>query len=199
MLKARKEATNKQSTPLRPADDSHEILLGKTKNCLEMDKPHLTRSGEGDLIPKVLGFSLFADDRGSLVEDLPTPTPRELDILKVLWEHGPLAVTGVHALIRPADGKQMAVNTVQTLLRIMETKGLVRHTTEGRTFIYEPVFSREESAARFLDRVFDGAASQLVLSLLRAEKISPQELDEMRELINQARNKDSSRRGNHGF
>jgi predicted transcriptional regulator len=81
----------------------------------------------------------------------------------------------------------------------METKGLVRHTTEGRTFIYEPVFSREESAARFLDRVFDGAASQLVLSLLRAEKISPQELDEMRELINQARNKDSSRRGNHGF
>lgn len=121
------------------------------------------------------------------MDDLPTPTPRELEILKVLWEHGPLAVSAVHALIRPADGKQMAANTVQTLLRIMETKGLVTHTTVGRTFIYQPVFSREESAARFLDRVFDGAASQLVLSLLRAEKISATELDEMRHLINEAR------------
>jgi predicted transcriptional regulator len=121
------------------------------------------------------------------VDDLPTPTPRELEILKVLWEHGPRSVSEVHRLLRPADGKQQAPNTVQTLLRIMETKGLVSHTTEGRTFIYEPVFSREETASRFLDRVFDGAASELVQSLLKAEKISPGELEQMRQLINQAR------------
>lgn len=117
------------------------------------------------------------------MDDLPTPTPRELEILKVLWEHGPQSVSGVHRLLVTSDGKRPAMNTVQTLLRIMETKRLVRHTTDGRSFIYAAEFSKEESASRFLDRVFDGAASQLVLSLLKAEKIPPQELEEMRALI----------------
>ncbi len=123
------------------------------------------------------------------MDRLPTPTPRELEILKVLWEFGAKSVTDVHKLLRPAEGRQQAVNTVQTLIRIMETKGLVQHTLEGRTFVYEPMFSREETASRFLDRVFDGAASQLVQSLLKAEKISPEELDQMRTLINRARRK----------
>jgi predicted transcriptional regulator len=122
-------------------------------------------------------------------DDLPTPTPRELELLKVLWEHGPRSVADVHRLLKPADGRPVAQNTVQTLLRIMETKGLVSHTVEGRTFIYRPVFSREESASRFLDRVFDGAASQLVLSLLKAEKIPPDELEQLRQMINDARRK----------
>jgi len=120
------------------------------------------------------------------VELLPTPTPRELEILKVLWEAGPKSVAEVHKLLHP---RAQAMNTVQTLIRIMETKGLVSHSLEGRTFIYSPVFSREETASRFLDRVFDGAASQLVLSLLKAEKISPEELDQMRLVINAARRK----------
>lgn len=121
------------------------------------------------------------------MDDLPTPTARELEILKVLWEYGPKSVSEVHRLLKTADDKQQHVNTVQTLIRLMETKGLVTHTTEGRTFVYAPVFSREESAARYLDRVFDGAASQLVLSLLKAERISPDELEQMRKLINDAR------------
>lgn len=121
------------------------------------------------------------------MDDLPTPTPRELEILKVLWELGPRSVSEVHKALRPAGGKELAANTVQTLLRIMETKGLVAHTESGRTFIYRPLFSREESATRFLDRVFDGAASQLVSTLLRAEKIPPAELEQLRQLINQAR------------
>ena len=71
----------------------------------------------------------------------------------------------------------------------MEAKGLVTHELDGRAFIYRPVYSRDESAARFLDRVFDGAASQLVLSLLNAEKIPPAELEALRALINDARKK----------
>jgi BlaI family penicillinase repressor len=122
-------------------------------------------------------------------DDLPTPTPRELELLKVLWGHGPRGVAEVHRLLPPDDGKSVAMNTVQTLLRIMETKGLVTHTAEGRSFIYRPLFSREETASRFLDRVFDGAASQLVLSLLKAEKIPPEELEQLRQMINAARKK----------
>ena len=117
--------------------------------------------------------------------DMPSPTPREIEILKLLWEHGPLSVRDVFRKLEV--GKDLAYNTVQTLLRIMADKGLVTHRAEGRTFIYEPRFSRDDSAARFLDRVFDGAAADLVQSLLRAERISPGELDRLHALINQAR------------
>ncbi len=117
--------------------------------------------------------------------DMPTPTPRELQILKVLWEHGPLSVRAVfHHLELEKD---LAYNTVQTLLRIMEDKGLVEHHVEGRTFVYTPCFSRDESAVRFLDRVFDGAADELVHSLLRSERIRPEELKRVQALIALAR------------
>jgi BlaI family transcriptional regulator, penicillinase repressor len=121
------------------------------------------------------------------VDELPTPTPGELEILKVLWELGPSSVRTVHRHM--ARGKELAYNTVQTMLRLMEDKGLVAHHAEGRTFIYAPRFTREESATRFLDRVFDGAASQLVLSLLRAERIPPEELEQMQAMIAAARKK----------
>ena len=124
------------------------------------------------------------------VTDIPAPTGRELEILKVLWEHGPCSVRVVYRqlLADQPDGKDLAYNTVQTLLRLMEDKGLVTHRVEGRAFVYESAYSREQSATRFLDRVFDGAASQLVLSLIRSEKIPPEELEKMQQLILEARN-----------
>jgi predicted transcriptional regulator len=119
------------------------------------------------------------------VHDKPSPTPGELEILKILWEQGPSSVRAVFQHM--AQEKDVAYNTVQTLLRLMETKGLVTHHVEGRTFIYTACFSRDESAVRFLDRVFDGAASQLVQSLLRSQRITQEELDRLQALIAEAR------------
>ncbi len=116
----------------------------------------------------------------------PTPTPRELEILKLLWDHGPSSVREIHRRMTSTE-PDLAYNTIQTLMRIMEEKTLIDHHSEGRTFIYTPRFSRDESASRFLDRVFDGAASELVLSLLRAERISTGELVKMQTLIDAAR------------
>jgi predicted transcriptional regulator len=120
------------------------------------------------------------------VEDLPTPTARELEILKILWEEGPSSVRAVHRRLTERN-PELAYNTVQTFLRIMEDKELVSHAVEGRTFIYTPRYSRDENTVRFLDRVFDGAASQLVSSLLRCERISRDELDKMHAMIAAAR------------
>ncbi len=124
-----------------------------------------------------------------MVEENRTPTPRESAILKLLWEQGPSSVRDVHRLMLADEnvGKELAYNTVQTLLRIMEDKGLVGHQVDGRTFIYTARFSRDESARRFLNRVFDGAASQLMLSLLRSESVSNQELDQLQAMIDDAR------------
>ena len=122
------------------------------------------------------------------MSEIPTPTPRELDILKVLWDQGSSSVRTVHRELQRLE-PELAYNTVQTLLRIMEVKQLVRHALEGRTFIYTARFTRDESAARFLEHVFDGAAAQLVSSLLRTERVSAEELEQMRRLIDQARRK----------
>ena len=113
------------------------------------------------------------------------PSERELEILKVLWELGEASVRDVHQRLAPSG--ELHFNTVQTLMRIMEEKGLVKHRTEGRTFVYSPRFSRDQSASRFLERVFDGAADELVLSLLRSERIAPQELEKMQAMIEEAR------------
>ena len=122
----------------------------------------------------------------------PTPTVRELEILKVLWEQGPSSVRSVHRQLARGQDEDLAYNTVQTLMRIMEDKGLVEHRVEGRTFVYTPRYSRDESASRFLDRVFDGAADQLVLSLLRSERLSADELDRMHAMIAEARRRSAA-------
>jgi predicted transcriptional regulator len=124
-----------------------------------------------------------------LSETTTTPTPRELAILKVLWEQGPSSVRGVHLRLQARE-PGLAQNTVQTMLRVMEEKGLVGHELDGRSFIYSARLTRDENAARFLDRVFDGAALPLVQSLLRAERISPEELDQIQALIAAERKRD---------
>src|SRR5689334_2446986 len=138
----------------------------------------------------MLGESPFLEE--IVLADELTPSERELDILKVLWELGSGSVRQVHEALCP--GGELAFNTVQTLLRIMEDKGLVEHRAEGRTFIYSPRHSREQVTSRFLHRVFDGAVDQLVLSLLEAENTSPQELKDLERLIARARREKQARK-----
>lgn len=118
------------------------------------------------------------------------PSPRELDVLKALWELGSGSVREVHRRMCP--GGELAFNTVQTLLRIMETKGLVRHRAERRTFVYEPTYERDRVTSRLLDRVFDGALDQVVLSLLQVKDASEAELRDLEKLIADARKRKAS-------
>jgi predicted transcriptional regulator len=121
------------------------------------------------------------------VSERPTPTGRELDILKVLWERGPSTVREVYRELARGEDKDLAYNTVQTLLRLMEDKRLATHEVRGRKFVYTARYTRDDSTAGFLDRVFDGAAGELVQSLLRSERIAPAELERMHALIARAR------------
>lgn len=127
-----------------------------------------------------------------MAEDLP-PSERELDVLKVLWEIGTGSVRDVHDRLSPDLG--LAFNTVQTVLRNMEDKGLVGHRAEGRTFIYFPKHTREQVTSRFLTKVFGGALDQLVLSMLRASDAGPKELRELEDLIARVRAEKQRKKG----
>jgi BlaI family transcriptional regulator, penicillinase repressor len=124
------------------------------------------------------------------MNEAPAPTPRELEILGILWNKGSATVREVADVMR-AD-EDIAQNTVQTFLRVMEEKGLVKHTNRGRAFVYRPTYGRERSLRGYLDRVFGGAADQLVMSLLRVKKLSPQELEAIEQVLRDAKNRKSS-------
>lgn len=113
------------------------------------------------------------------------PSERELDILKVLWNLGESKVRDVHEALNAQQ--KTAFTTVQTLLRIMADKGLVKQRAEGRTLFYSPVHTIEQVSSRFLRRVFDGALDKLVLNMLQAEDLSPEEMRELEKLIAKAR------------
>jgi predicted transcriptional regulator len=119
------------------------------------------------------------------------PSPRELDVLKTLWELGSGSVREVHEKMCP--GGELAFNTVQTLLRIMDDKGLVRHRAQGRTFVYVPIYSRDTVTSRLLHRVFDGALDQVLMSLLQAKDATEDELKGLERLIAEARKRKSAK------
>jgi predicted transcriptional regulator len=117
-------------------------------------------------------------------------TDRELEILKILWEHGRASVREVQEDLNKSSGP-VAYSTVQTLLNIMEEKkGLVRHVVEGRTFIYIPKKSSDrtirELTKRFVDRVFDGCLDRVMVALLDSKTPSAAEFDRLRAMIDQA-------------
>ncbi len=121
---------------------------------------------------------------------LPEPTERELEILKILWEHGEASVREVYEEM--SRSAPIVQNTVQAFLRTMESKGLVRHRVEGRTFMYKPLLKRDQAnkklMSRVLQRVFDGAIDQLVQSAFSVRKPTDDELQRLERMIKNAKN-----------
>jgi BlaI family transcriptional regulator, penicillinase repressor len=112
-------------------------------------------------------------------------TNRELDIMAVLWDHGPSTAAEVRAHLKEG----LAYNTVLTMLRILEEKGYVRHEAEGRAHRYFPLVTREqasESAAlRLVRRLFRGSPSLLLTQIVRHRDLSDEDLRRMRALIDE--------------
>ncbi len=112
-------------------------------------------------------------------------TEAELKLMQVLWKKGSATVSGVVEAL-PTE-VPLAYSTVLTTLRILENKGYVRHTKEGRAFIYHPLMGREqarENAVTHLVRSFFGNSHELlVLNLLDPKRVDPAELKRLRKLI----------------
>jgi predicted transcriptional regulator len=115
-------------------------------------------------------------------------TEGELPLMQVLWEKGRATVGDVVASL-PANPPR-AYSTVLTTLRILEAKGYVRHTKEGRAFVYEPVVVQEEASRKALDslvtRFFGGSCELLVVNLLKEETIGPAELRRIKKMITES-------------
>src|ERR1700679_2132816 len=113
------------------------------------------------------------------------PTDAEFLILRALWEFGESTVEDVVG--RLSSSRPPNYKTVQSLLRIMEGKGFVRHTTRGRAFVFNSRVTRDEVGGsltkHLLDRTFQGSCSALMMNLLDSNSVKDQELDELEALI----------------
>ena len=121
--------------------------------------------------------------------DRPRPTPAELSILRVLWERGRSTVRDVQEALnrgRPRSSPT-GYTTVLKLMQIMTDKGLVRRDESQRTHVYEAAATEDQTQGRLvrdlLDRAFGGSAQKLVLHALSARKASPEEIAEIRSLL----------------
>jgi len=113
------------------------------------------------------------------------PTDKELEILHVLWEKGPVSVRDVYEAL--GGEKTNGYTTILKLMQIMHEKGTVTRQKSGKLHLYSAVHSEESTRSqildKFIDRVFKGSAAQLVISALGNQKSSREELQEIRKYL----------------
>ena len=109
-------------------------------------------------------------------------------IMRVLWARGESTAADVHRALEPTHG--LAPTTIATMLRKMETKGVVAHRAEGRRFIYRPTVTeaavRRSMVADLTEHLFGGSAAALASHLIEAHDVDQRELDALRESIERA-------------
>lgn len=116
----------------------------------------------------------------------PKPTEAELEILQVLWRHGPCTVRDVNDQIKEQK-PDVGYTTTLKLMQIMTEKGLVKRDTSKRQHIY--VASIPESTVQegmvktVIDRLFQGSPKNLIMHALGHEETTLQELEEIKKLI----------------
>ena len=115
------------------------------------------------------------------------PTEVELQILRILWKLGPSPVREVHARLNAEKGTNYS--TTVKMLSVMLEKRLVKRDEKVSPHIYRPVQSREKTGKQMLsdliEKVYDGASMSLVLQALASSNPTKQELEEVRELLDE--------------
>jgi len=124
-------------------------------------------------------------NEGDLSRQIVIPTTAEFRLLEILWV---LAEGTIEDLLLASEKKSsLNYKTVQTVLRIMENKKLVSHSTRGRAFVYRPRVKRHEvsrlSLRSLLQRYFRGSRTELLVNMLEDERIGNRELQELEGLI----------------
>jgi Predicted transcriptional regulator len=124
-------------------------------------------------------------------QHLPKPTEVELELLRVLWDKEEATVRELYEVV--SQQRSLGYTSVLKTLQIMTEKGLVERTEAGKAHIYRAVASQEETQSQLLrdlsTRLFAGSAAQLAMHALAMEPASAEELEEIRRIIRQKKEK----------
>jgi len=118
-----------------------------------------------------------------------TLTEAELRIMNVLWEKGSGTVHDVLQAL--PENPTLAYNSVLTIIRILETKGYLKHVKDNRAHVFMPKIDRKD-ATRFevshlVSRFFGNSHEKLLLNILEEQSIDPEELARLRQLLEKSK------------
>ena len=117
---------------------------------------------------------------------IPKPTESELEILQVLWQHGPSTVRFVNDEL--SQRREVGYTTTLKLLQLMLDKGLALRDDDTRTHVYRAAVREEETQGllldKFVDAAFGGSAMKLVMQALGNRRTSREEVAQIRRLLN---------------
>lgn len=114
----------------------------------------------------------------------PVPTKTEMDVLQALWTNGPSTVRFVHDLLNTQKEAVQYTSTLK-LMQVMTEKGMLERDESDMKHIYKPLLEEEKTKGfmlgRFLDSMYNGSVSNLVMALLDNEKTSDEEMQALKE------------------
>jgi BlaI family penicillinase repressor len=123
-------------------------------------------------------------------------SPAQQEIMEIVWDRGEAAVIEVRQML--ARGRDLARETVRTMLERMEEKGWLKHRVVGRTFFYSAAVPREATAGQrvveLIDTVCGGSPERLMTALLDYRGLSAEEASRIEALIRNAKAKQPPRR-----
>ncbi len=122
-------------------------------------------------------------------KSIPRPTETELEILRVLWRHGPSTVRQVYKVLSRERETEVGYSTALKMLQVMTQKGLVERDITERPQIYHARLPQEQTQRQLvndlLERAFGGSPRQLVMHALSAEEASDEELARIERLLDE--------------
>jgi predicted transcriptional regulator len=115
------------------------------------------------------------------------PTEVELQILRILWGEAPSTARQIHNQL--AEVRDTNYSTTVKMLSVMLEKKLVRRDDTVRPQVFWPAATQKRTQQRMLKdlihKVYDGSAGSLVLQALASKKASPEELAEIRRVLDE--------------
>jgi len=120
-----------------------------------------------------------------------TLTEAELRVMNVLWNKGAATVQQVQDWL--SVDHDLAYNSVLTTIRILEKKGYLKHTKDGRAHIYRPIIARDEASRsevrHLVSRFFGNSHHSLLMNLLQEQELDAEEVKELRQILESGRRK----------
>ena len=114
-------------------------------------------------------------------------SPANLEIMKVVWEKGEVAVNEVVEAVNAKRKRPVRRTTIQVQMNRLEDYGWLKHREEGRTYIYSAAAEKQKTRREILEdiknRVFGGSRAELVKCLIEDETVTPEEIKELRGLL----------------
>lgn len=125
------------------------------------------------------------------MNSLPQISDAEFEVMNVIWKYAPISTNDI--VERLSKHKVWKPKTIQTMLFRLEKKGVITHEKDSRVFVYSPLISKETyleaEGNTFVNRFFDGALNQMVVSYLNQNELSAEDINQLQAILDKKRKK----------